>query len=117
MMRFWGGGVGHKSTREATDFFKNDRDPLDAWVPTNAEHDIGSEPDDNLESISNEIVEEDVENAVDGDQKEDYGCVREESENKLDTYDEAELVVGNHIDFGSEDDGSAIDPDMGYADL
>jgi hypothetical protein len=29
MMRFRGGGVGHKSTREATDFFKNDTDRLD----------------------------------------------------------------------------------------
>jgi len=29
MMRFRGGGVGHKSTREATDFFKKDRDHLD----------------------------------------------------------------------------------------
>lgn len=25
-MRFRGGGVGHKTTREASDFFKNDRD-------------------------------------------------------------------------------------------
>ncbi len=29
MMRFQGGGVGHKSTREATDFFRQDRDRLD----------------------------------------------------------------------------------------
>jgi hypothetical protein len=29
VMRFRGGGVGHKSTRSATDFFKNDRDSLD----------------------------------------------------------------------------------------
>ncbi|KAF6743071.1 hypothetical protein DFP72DRAFT_1053502 [Ephemerocybe angulata] len=28
-MRFRGGGVGHKHTRDATDFFLNDRDPLD----------------------------------------------------------------------------------------
>jgi hypothetical protein len=29
MMRFRGGGVGHASTREATDFFKKDRDSRD----------------------------------------------------------------------------------------
>jgi len=28
-MRFRGGGVGHKTSRSATDFFKNDRDKLD----------------------------------------------------------------------------------------
>ena len=30
MMRFRGGGVGHASTREATEFFKQDRDSRDA---------------------------------------------------------------------------------------
>ena len=29
VMRFRGGGVGHKSTRDAANFFKTDRDPLD----------------------------------------------------------------------------------------
>lgn len=28
-MRYWGGGVGHKSTRDATDFFLSDRDTAD----------------------------------------------------------------------------------------
>lgn len=28
-MRFRGGGVGHRLTRHATDFFKSDRDDLD----------------------------------------------------------------------------------------
>jgi len=31
-MRFRGGGVGHKSTREATNLFKMDRDRLDVGV-------------------------------------------------------------------------------------
>ena len=43
VMRFRGGGVGHKSTRDATDFFKTDRDLLDnvqhrASIDSSAEH-------------------------------------------------------------------------------
>jgi hypothetical protein len=49
MMRFRGGGVGHKSTREATDFFKNDRDPLDERATGAESRDMNSETDDELE--------------------------------------------------------------------
>jgi len=31
-MRYWGGGVGHLTTRAATDFFKTDRHPLDYHI-------------------------------------------------------------------------------------
>ena len=48
MMRFWGGGVGHKSTWNATDFFKNDHDTLDLEVLT---------PVSNMELEEEEIEE------------------------------------------------------------
>jgi hypothetical protein len=120
MMRFRGGGVGHKATREATDSFRKDRDPLDARV-TGARHEADELDDDDSKSIRDMVVEETegVEN-VDGDQEEDYGYEREDSEDEPDTDDEAEPLIDEHVDFGPEDDGGAVDPDMdafGYADL
>lgn len=61
-MRYRGGGVGHKSTREATDFFKNDRDRLDikrrGWEqPANREEeqvineDSGGQVEDGSENM------------------------------------------------------------------
>lgn len=56
-MRFRGGGVGHSSTRVATDIFKNDRDTLDTesrrarqmdYAPTNLEEDSPEEDDDDI---------------------------------------------------------------------
>jgi hypothetical protein len=107
MMRFRGGGVGHKSTREATDSFKKDRDWLD--MKSDIEEDevrpviLETEPD-----------EEEIE-----DDEEDYGYVTETDSD----VDEAMLGdEGYSADefFGPEDDGGAVDPDMealGYADL
>lgn len=104
MMRFRGGGVGHKSTREATDSFKKDRDWLD--VKSDIEEDevrpvvLETEPE----------IEED---------EEDYGYVTETDSD----VDEATLGDGGYSTdefFGPEDDGGAVDPDMealGYADL
>jgi hypothetical protein len=46
MMRFRGGGVGHKSTRGATDFFKNDRDRLDKRTVTATHVEDGDEDDE-----------------------------------------------------------------------
>ena len=37
MMQFWGGGVGHKTIRNATNFFKRDRDQLDTRPVTTAD--------------------------------------------------------------------------------
>ena len=39
MMRYRGGGVGHKSTRDATDKFLIDQDVLN--IPTAADKDLG----------------------------------------------------------------------------
>jgi hypothetical protein len=60
MMRFRGGGVGHKSTREATDFFKKDRDHLDTQDKAD-ENQVGY------------VSEE--ENAE--DEEEDYGYIQD----------------------------------------
>lgn len=124
MMRFRGGGVGHKSTREATDFFKNDRDPLDERATGAESRDMNSETDDELED---NCEEEDDDLGLNEDQEEDYGyvSVREDSEDEDDTLadDDADgdpVLVDEQVDFGPEDDGGAVDPDMeafGYAEM
>ncbi len=44
-MCFRGGGVGHRSTRQATDFFKKDHDHLDRQTVTEADEDNEEEED------------------------------------------------------------------------
>jgi hypothetical protein len=106
-MRFRGGGVGHKSTREATDSFKKDRDQLD----------MKSDIEDD-EAMPEVLQPEPGEEEIEEDVEEDYGYAAADSE-----VDEAMLGDGdNSADeyFGPEDDGGAVDPDMealGYADL
>jgi hypothetical protein len=107
LMHFWGGGVGHKSTQEATESFKKDRDQLD--IKSNTEDESMpeiSEPEPGEE----EIVE---------DEEEDYGyAAATESE-----VDESMMGDGDHSAdeyFGPEDDGGAVDSDveaLSYADL
>ena len=120
-MRFRGGGVGHKSTRRATDFFKTDRDPLDEQVSE-------SDSDDN-DSGSERAIEEEDEELIGDDSEEElaYGYVRDSesesgSESDLPDSDDHADGIDEELEdqFGPEDDGGAIDPDMdafGYADL
>lgn len=133
MMRFRGGGVGHKTTREATDSFKRDRDPLDDQATRagfNDSDESDSEPDGDETRIQDgeireepddgEIQEEEEDEKIQ-EEEEDYGYTREESEESDTDDDDAELLVGvDEVYFGPEDDGGAIDPDMdalGYAEL
>jgi hypothetical protein len=122
MMRFRGGGVGHKTTREATNSFKRDRDPLDDQETSagfnNSESESDSDEVDEDETIiDGEIREEEEDNR---EEEEDYGYAREgSSEEDSDTDDDAEPRVDEAY-FGPEDDGGAIDPDMdalGYAEM
>ena len=110
-MRFRGGGVGHKSTREATDFFRKDRDRLDmaqSNIPASENNDDGPVNQEDLEK----------EDDIDEDEEDDFGYIRDESEES-----EGELAAqdDSEDDFGPEDDGGAIDPDMmgelGYSSL
>jgi hypothetical protein len=111
MMRFRGGGVGHKSTREATDSFKKDRDQLD--IKSNMDDVEGDE------AMPEILVPELDEGTIEEDEEEDYGYVgATDSE-----VDESTMGDGDNSEdeyFGPEDDGGAVDPDMealGYADL
>jgi hypothetical protein len=96
VMRFRGGGVGHTSTRAATDTFKNDRDELDAKsqqarkeqaMPLNMEGEEGMDDEMNAEDSDAEcsLVEEDEvdEDRLSDSELIDYGYELEsESEEK-----------------------------------
>ena len=121
-MRFRGGGVGHKSTREATNLFKMDCDRLDIGATLDSDDcDMAIEfDDDSDEPENNEIVNEDT---VDQEEEDDYGYMKEDSDSD-DTeiaevdYDDEEGDTDE--DLGPEDDGGAVDPfmdELGYADL
>ena len=74
LMRFRGGGVGHKSTREATDSFRSDRDRLDTQLvtATQVEEDNEEGYASGVDNIEDE--EEDYgynQDATDGDEPED----------------------------------------------
>jgi hypothetical protein len=105
MMRFRGGGVGHKSTRQATDFFKKDRHTSDVQKRSEPASDIEEEIDEQIEEL-----------AV-GDEEDDYGYQLGEEQYSEGDKSEDELEDG---DFGPEDDGGVVDSDMeefGYAEL
>ena len=108
-MRFRGGGVGHKSTREATDSFKKDRDQLDI---------LKSDIEDD-EAMPEILEPEPGEDEIEEDEEEDYGYVAAtDSEVDESTIGDGDNSADEY--FGPEDDGGAVDPDMealGYADL
>jgi hypothetical protein len=93
-IRFFGGGVGHKSTRTATDYFLGDRDHSDFGI--NGQHDS---IDDNLMDWEDEVADGPVaeESVLSGDDDYGYG----------DPLDEVEDVVSDD----PEDDGSGSEMD------
>ncbi|KAJ3512102.1 hypothetical protein NLJ89_g3716 [Agrocybe chaxingu] len=129
MMRFRGGGVGHNSTRQATDFFKKDRDNLDV---VRGDGEEGQEDEEDNDSKNNkdededeeendkedqEEEEKDDEEEADGNQ-EDYGYVQEYDPDEIP--EEEEELEEDEVHLGAEEDGGGVDPDveeLGYADL
>jgi hypothetical protein len=115
MMRFRGGGVGHKSTRQATDFFKKDRHTLDGQK---TKSDTFEEMNDGVE-----LENEKMEGLAESDGADDYGYElgenQSESEDEKSSEDESDSEMRDG-DLGPEDDGCAVDSDMeelGYAEL
>jgi hypothetical protein len=91
-MRFRGGGVGHLSTRAASDIFKNDRDELD--IPSQGAR---KEPPTHPNTVTDEddgMVEDDM-NAENLD-----GELEREIEDKVD--EEVQLSDSEVVDYGYE---------------
>ena len=104
MMRFRGGGVGHKSTKEATDFFKNDRDILD--LPNAMAED--EEPICEQQGAQSHPEAEEV----DENEEEDYGYSLPDSDESEDETED--------VDVEQVSDGEVLDSDMeelGYSEL
>ena len=138
-MRYRGGGVGHKSTRDATNKFLTDRDMLD--IPTTADKDP-ADSDENIveEGDEVEIMEgENEENVCAGkepepDPNEDSNDESEDDEDGDEAEFEEEFDYGlpggdgsgNEDDDTDDEDDDALGPedgdeedddDLGYADL
>lgn len=114
MMRFRGGGVGHKSTREATNFLKKDRDKLDERTTTNANDMEMDEADDVLDEV---VSDTDI---TDEEEEEDFGITRDQTADGDDSEEDEPLDEVEEEDFGPEGDGTGLDPDMdvlGYDEL
>jgi hypothetical protein len=92
MMRFRGGGVGHSSTRDATNHFLTDRHPTDT---NSGPEEPDTTLDDEMEAIPNMATVPDVDEIGDGDLADeaeaDYGYSNGELEDNEDGgKDEAE---------------------------
>ncbi|KAJ3494201.1 hypothetical protein NLJ89_g10856 [Agrocybe chaxingu] len=121
MMRFRGGGVGHNSTRHATDFFKKDWDRLDLMCGDGEAADEDEDEDEDEEEEEEE-VEVEVDNDEDGEEerrnREDYGYTQDYDPDEIPDEEEEETEEDVHL--GTEEDGGGVDPDMeelGYSEL
>ena len=109
-MRFRGGGIGHKSTHEATDWFLQDRNVLDLTDNEASEMDSGSDldPEDNGE---------DGNLSVSGDEDQEDWMDKEEEEE--DDYGYGGLSVedsGEETDSSDADAPDEVDDELGLED-
>ena len=86
VMRYRGGGIGHKSTRRATDFFKNDRHPLDIEHPNGSDND--DDNDDNAERNNIEDASHLDPSHLHEDESDDYDSEGEQSQHSEDGQNE-----------------------------
>jgi hypothetical protein len=131
MLRFRGGGVGHKSTRAATDCFKKDRDRLDIINNDSESEELNESDADDSEMLSDDEIldedhdEEEEESSVD-EEEEDFGIkgLKEQAVNSDSESDPDEMPLvleePDEEDFGPEGDGMGPGPDMdelGYGEM
>lgn len=112
-MRFRGGGVGHASTREATDFFKQDRDSRDRKRVLQVEDDNDKDMMQDEPTVPNQSrAERDNEEEDYGYNRGQFSDVDEEEEEE-----EEEEEASSEDDFGSEDDGIEFMDSLGYGEM
>ena len=99
LMRFCGGGVGHSSTRAATDSFKNDRDQLDKISQQHRK-------DSHIQRNTDTGMEESDSNGIDHNDNE-MNTEMSTGERKIDgeVDEESELSESELIDYGYEPEG------------
>lgn len=106
-MRFRGGGVGHKSTREVTDQFLTDLNPMDIHPE---QQDLESDSEDSSDSIMEENSNDSEETGG-----EDYGYHNSGSESD----GSMEWQDIDDDSLGAEDgvDVASVVEDLGFAEL
>ena len=120
MMCFHGGGVGHKSTRVATNFFKKDHHISDMDNSLKQTSDVVENKSEMEESDKMEILSDS--DVTQGEESEDdygYQLGEDQSDIEVEKSGDDDLETGDR-DLGPEDDGHALDTDMeelGYAEL
>ena len=120
MMRFRGGGVGHKSMRVATNFFKKDRHISDMDNSLKRTSDVVENESEMEESDKMEILSDS--DVAQGEESEDdygYQLGEDQSDIEVEKSGDDDSETGDR-DLGPEDDGRALDTDMkelGYAAL
>jgi hypothetical protein len=114
MMRFRGGGVGHASTREATDFFKQDRDSHDAKR-------LVEEDDEDYDQTQHEPKAPTNQSKTDrDDEEEDYGYNRGQFSDTEEEDEEEDEYLDDKIgldDNGEEGYDSEVMDDLGYGEM
>ncbi|KAG2149214.1 hypothetical protein DEU56DRAFT_729383 [Suillus clintonianus] len=108
-MRFRGGGVGHKSTCNATQIFRNDCDPLDCVAPGN---NADSEQDEEAFEGDEEASEGDEEGASEGDEE---GAAEGDEEGATEG-DEGGPSEGDEEGATEGDEGGPSEGDEGIID-
>jgi hypothetical protein len=121
LMRFRGGGVGHKSTRSATDQFLTDRDTLDEEYAAGQqekdenlqESEVGCPPDEDCElNEPDGDVESTDDDSYGSDEEFDYGYVQRVSDDESEEENDGEGDIDEDGEGGWED----ID-ELGLGDL
>lgn len=118
VMRFRGGGVGHKATRAATDTFKKDRDKLDNERQRDNQPEIPVEQNEMTEEQADEQrfpaddCNEEVEEEMEAEEEEEEGEGEDE---------DGEDEDGEEGKEGNDDDDEDGEEDeveqLGYAEL
>ena len=106
--------MGHKSTRQATDFFKKDQDKLDSRSGIMSK-DMDIDSNDAVDEVDEEL---EGDSGVDEDIEDEFGYTKEDSDSADESDEMADVDSVYSDDFGPEDDGGGMDPDMealGYA--
>lgn len=102
LMRFRGGGIGHRTTREATSIFLNDRDPLDICQTSAA---VAHSEDEGSNDDESDLVDNEEGSVARGDTMEpDEG---DETDSDLDDYGYSDIqqVEAEDLDEDEDEDG------------